>query len=131
MKTDDDFLDANGNPAKIIVVLKGGDVVLKEYTKDESSASECFVLTAPSDILSVRIDADAHTAHIFDLEVDGILRASVSGKRKDFHDTINKVCYKGRKGKRRDGAKFCGMQVKERDTSKGKWFLFILRSNGG
>lgn len=127
MKAIDGLLDANGKPGEIEVLLKGGEKELREFTKDgvstDGRTSKCFVLTAPGDIISVDIKAGAHTADIFDLEVDGILRASIASKTsaKIFHGTINKVCFKGtkRNGKR-DGAKYCGMKVQRRDTSMGK-----------
>jgi len=128
MRTVEGFADANGKPCSILVVLKGGEEALKEYSKDQEaisgSISQCFVLTAPGDVISVDITADANTADVFDLEVDGILRASIASKAlaKAFHGTINKVCYKGKSGNKRDGAKYCGMQVKRRDTSMGKCF---------
>jgi hypothetical protein len=126
MKSTGDLVNANGKLGKVFVVLKGGEKVLKEYTKDEEARSgstyECYVLTAPGDIISVDITADANTADVFDLEVDGILRASVSSKAlaKVFHGTISKVCYKGKSGNKRDSAKYCAMKVKRRDESMGK-----------
>jgi hypothetical protein len=126
MRTAEGLVDANGKPGKVSVVLKGGDEALKEYAKEESttgSISKCYVLTAPGDLISIAIAAEANTADVFDLEVDGILRASVASKTlaKVFHGTINKVCYKGKSGNKRDGAKYSGMQVKRRDASMGKF----------
>jgi hypothetical protein len=126
MKSLEGLVDAKGNPGTILVLLKGGEEVLKEFKKDgslhEGSISRCFVLTAPGDIISVDINADPQTADVFDLEVDGILRASVSSKglAKAFLGTINKVCYKGKSGTKQSGAKYCVMQVKRRDESMGK-----------
>jgi hypothetical protein len=129
MKSLECLVDAKGNPGTIIVLLKSGEESLKEFNKDEGlqegSISRCFVLTAPGDIISVDINANAQTADVFDLEVDGILRASVTSKAlaKAFHGTINKVCYKGKSGTKQSGAKYCGMQVKRRDESMGKMAL--------
>jgi hypothetical protein len=128
MKTLNGLLDANGKPGEIEVSLKGGEKELMEFTKDEvltaGSTSKCFVLTAPGDLISVDIRAGAHTADVFDLEVDGILRTSISSKglAKAFHGTINKVCFQGIKNKsgKREGAKYCGMKVQRRDASMGK-----------
>lgn len=126
MKTFKGLLDANGKPAEIAVVLKGGDDALTEFTKDEDlaedSISKCFVLTAPQDIISVDISAGANTADVYDLFVDGILRASITSKTssKPFRGTINKVCCKGKAGTKQSGAKYSSMQVIDRDTSMGK-----------
>jgi hypothetical protein len=135
MRSLEGLLDAKGKPGKIDVLLKGGEQPLREFNKNdlrEGSISKCYVLTAPGDIISVDITADANTADVFDLEVDGILRASVSSKAlaKTFHGTINKVCFKAKPGSKRDAAKYCGMKVRRRDGSMGKSSdLFTLGIN--
>jgi len=127
MKTHDGLAGANGKAGKIDILLKGGEKALREFSKVEEeldgSTVKCYVLTAPGDIISVDITAGAHTADIFDLEVDGILRASLSSKglSKGFHGTINKVCFKAKSGKKGgDGSKYCSMKVRNRDASMGK-----------
>jgi hypothetical protein len=121
-------LRCHWQPGEIEVSLKGGEKELKEFTKDISTVgniSKCFVLTVPGDIISVDITAEAHTANVFDLEVDGILRASVSSNTlaKNFHGTINKVCFGGIKHEsgKRNKAKYCAMKVQKRDASRGKY----------
>ena len=133
MKISEGFTDANGKPASVVTVLKGRDEQLKEFTKGDESVGantvQCFVLTAPGDIISVDIKADADTADVFDLEVDGILRASATGKASV---KINKVCFKAKSGGKRElGAKYCRMQVKKRDTTHGKScsHVFCNRAN--
>ncbi|KAE9366173.1 hypothetical protein N431DRAFT_352353 [Stipitochalara longipes BDJ] len=113
MKTPEGLLGANGKPGKIEIILKGGEKALQEFSKDETLADgntvKCYILTAPGDIISVDITAGAHTADVFDLEVDGILRASLASKglAKSFHGIINKVCFKAKSGKKGgDGAKY-------------------------
>ena len=126
MKTLDGFLGANGKPGKIDILVKGGEKVLQEFSTTEAldgSTTKCYVLTAPGDIISVDITAGAHTADVFDLEVDGVLRASLSSSRlsRPFHGTISKVCFKAKTGKKGgDGPRYCAMQVKSRDESMGK-----------
>jgi hypothetical protein len=124
MRSLEGLVDAKGKPGMINVLIKGGEEALQEYMKDElpeGSISRCYVLTAPNDIISVDITAEANTADVFDLEVDGILRASISSKAlaKAFHGTISKVWYKGKSGTKQSGAKYCRMQVKRRDESMG------------
>jgi len=128
MRAPQGLLGADGKPGKANVLLASGmnGNPLQEYGyKVEGNQTTCYVLASPGDIITVPFSLNAGIGDFVDLVVDGVLRksATVHQRGKKFGKTFKKVCYSELKWGRRAGLKSYKMEVRSRNTKKGRNFI--------
>lgn len=115
-----------------VVIQNGNGESLREYGASVNSGNaECYVLTAPGDIVTVSFMFTSGVVQYCDLVVDGILRASALSKssskaqKVSFSYVLHQKVIAG-KDEKSNPRKY-QMEIDTRDPSKGTNKTLVLR----